>query len=269
MSGLFQIAALGCAALMLTCCSSSEKNTPIWQDVKIANLASSDSSQPSTAPWPVLKTINFDVYIFEIPAENISALDDIWQMLYIKPLQFSDYNAFKTNLFSAGFGPLRIWNKIRDSLLDAGAEKVRTVSLMLPDGQANRLFVARLDEQQTIFYSSTAGSIEAVSIGPGTLTLRITAEKIPDSPGVCRTSAQPAFSPLIKTGASQPTHSRKTSDLLFTSAGFTARTSPGDFVLLGPKKYTGNQIILADLFFSRPQPKPVIRIYLLICTAVN
>jgi len=269
MTRLFQIAVLGLAALALTGCNGTEKDVPIWRDIKITDLVSVDSNQPSASTPPVLKTINFDVYIFEIPAENADSLDDIWQMLYTKPLQFNNHNAFKTNSFSAGFGQVQMWNKIRDSLLAAGTEKVRTVSLMLPDGQSNRLFITRLDEQQTIFYSSTAGSMEGITIGPGTLTLRITAEKIPDSPGVCRTSAEPVFSPLIKSGFLQSRHSERSDDLFFTSAGFTARTSPGDFVLLGPKKYIPNQMILAGLFFSRPQPKPVIRTYLLVCIGIN
>jgi len=269
MTRLFAITVLGCAALLLMGCNGSEKDVPIWQDIKITDLASPDSNQFSEPCSPVLKTINFDVYIFEIPAENVSALDDVWQMLYTKPLQFRNYDAFQTNSFSAGFGQVRMWYKVRDLLLSAGAEKLRMVSLMLPDGQSNRLFITSLDEEKTIFYSLAAGSMEGITIGPGTLTLRITAEKIPDSRGVCRMSAVPVFSPLIKSGTSQSPHSERGDDFFFTSAGFAARTSPGDFIFLGPKKYISNPIILAGLFFSRPQPKPVIRTYLLICTAIN
>lgn len=268
MNRFYRIVVFGCTVLALTGCNGTEENVPIWQNVKITDLAP-DSNQ-SSAHFPLtLKTINFDVYVFEIPAENISALDDVWQTMYTRPLQFNNYEAFKTNSFSAGFAQVRMWNKIRDMLLAADAEKIMMVSLMLPDGQSNRLFITRLDEEQTIFYSSTAGSMEAVTIGPGTLTLRIKAEKIPDSPGVCRVSAEPVFSPLIKGPVTQSTQSEKGDDFFFTSVGFAARTSPGDFVFLGPKKYISNPIILAGLFFSRPQPKPVVRTYLLICTAIN
>lgn len=266
-----QIMVFSCALTLLTGCSAPEKNKPIWEQIKIGDLAPSPDAKP---PWGrLVKTINFVIHTFEIPAENISALDDIWQILpgshfaknrkmgalYTKPLRFNDYNAFKANSFSVGFGQRRMLNKIADSLYNADAKKVKTVSLLLPDGQDKDLAIKRLDNEQTIFYISTAGSMEGATVGPGKLALRIKAEKIPGSRGVCDVDTKPVFSSPIR---------KKSSDFLFTPLGFKLKMSPGDFVFLGPQKFISHQITLDSLFFSRPKPKPVIRAYLIVCTGI-
>ena len=265
---VFQIVVFGCAAILLTGCNAPEKDKDeaIWEQVKIGDLAPSpNAKRPSSQ---LLKTINFKVYIFEIPAENISTLDDIWATLYTEPLRFNNSDAFKANSFLVGFGQVQMWDKIADLLRTAGGEKIETVSLLLPDGQANDLTIARLHNEQTIFHISTAGSMEGVTIGPGKLALRIKAEKIPGSRGVCNVVMLPVFSPPIKRAFSQSATREKSAEFPFTPAGFKLKMSPGDFVFLGPGKYISHQITLGSLFFSRPKPKPVVRTYLIVCTRI-
>jgi hypothetical protein len=278
---IFQIAVLSCLALWLTGCGGPEKNEPIWEQIKIGDLAPSYSGKQPDGQS--LKTINFNVFAFEIPAENISALDDIWRMLYPQPLQYNNYNAFKANSFLVGSGHAQMWSKITDLLLAAGGKGAKRVSLLLPNGRANDLPIARLDNEQTVFYISTGGSMDGVSIGPGMVGLRIKAEKIPGSKGVCQVSALPVFSPPIRGAIPQLLYRAKASEFLFTSAGFGLKMSPGDLVVLGPEKYIDHQITLGSLFFSRPQGslffsrterkpperKPAVRIFLLLCTGIN
>jgi len=274
-----QIMVFSCALTLLTGCSAPEKNEPIWEQIKIGDLAPSPDAKP---PWGrLVKTINFVIHTFEIPAENISALDDIWHMLpgshfaknrkmgalYTKPLRFNDYNAFKANSFSVGFGRRRTLNKIAHLLHNADAKKIKTVSLLLPDGQDKDLAIKRLDNEQTIFYISTAGSMEGATVGQGKLALRIKAEKIPGSRGVCDVDIKPVFSSLIKSLIPRLTR-KKSGDFLFTPLGFKLKMSPGDFVFLGPQKFISHQITLDSLFFSRPKPRPLIRAYLIVCTRI-
>ena len=266
MTRLFQITVLSCAGLLLTGCNSPEKNEPIWRHVKIGDIAPSHTNEQPGGQ--LLETINFGVYIFEIPAENISALDGVRQILYTKPLKFNDYESFSANSFSAGFGQIQMWNKIRNLLLAAGGKKVKTVSLLLSGGQADDLLIARLYKKQTIFYVSTDGSMEGVTIGPGELALRIKAEKIPGSRGVYNVNAEPVFPSPTRSAIPQLAAREKSGEFLFTSAGFGLKMSPGDFVFLGPVKYT-DQMTLAGLFFSRDDRKPVIRTYLIVCTRIN
>jgi hypothetical protein len=217
----------------------------------------------------LLKTINFNIYIFEIPAENISVLDSVWQSLYTKPLQFNNYEAFGANSFSVGFGQLQMWNKIADLLRTAGAEKAETVALLLSDGQADDIVITGLASEQSIFYISTAGSVEGTTSGPGILALRIKADKIPGARGVCNVYVLPVSSPLTKSPIPQLSTGAEYGEFHFTSAGFRLKMSPNDFFLLGPEKYISNQITLGGLLFNVPGRKPVARMFLFICTRIN
>ncbi len=263
---LFQIVIFICPAILLASCNAPEKEKPIWEQVKLSDLA-----HPADAERPggqLLKTINLNIYVFEIPAENISALNDVWQILYTKPLKFNDYDAFCANSFLVGFGQIQMWDKIANILRDAGGRKTETDSLLLPDGETSDLTIASLDKKQTIFYISTAGSMEGATLGPGKLALRIKVEKIPGSRGVCKVSAQPVFPSPITSPIPQLAERAKSNEFLFTSAGFSLKMSPGDFVLLGPEKYISRQITLGSLFFSRPGRRPTVRIFLLFCTRI-
>jgi len=251
---------------VLTGCGVPERDRPIWEQVKLGDLA-----PPADAKHPggqLLKTINLNICIFEMPAENIGALNDVWQMLYTKPLKFNNYDAFCANSFLVGFGQIQMWNKIANILRYAGGKKIKTVSLLLPDGQTNDFTIARLDKEETIFYISTAGSMEGATIGPGRLALRIKVEKIPGSRGVCRVNVLPVFPSPISSPIPQLAAQAKSAEFLFTSAGFSLKMSPGDFIFLGPEKYIDHQITLGSLSFSRPGRKPTVRLFLLVCARI-
>ena len=263
---LFQIMVFTCTTVLLAGCEAPEKEIPIWQKVKIRDLATPpDVNNPNSQ---LLKTINLDIHIFEMPAEDTDVLNTIWQMMYTKPLRYNDYEAFKANSFVLGFGQIQMWDTIANVLHDAGCEHIETVSLLLSDGETKDFTVTRLNKEQTVFYTSSAGSMEGVTIGPGRLALRIKVEKIPGSRGVCQVSALPVFPPPIKSSIPQLAEQEKSNEFLFTSAGFSLKLSPGDFVLLGPEKYIEHQITLGSLFFSRPKPKPIVTMFLLICTRI-
>jgi len=208
-----------------------------------------------------------------------------------KAIAIQDRVAFGANSFSAGFGQVQMWNRISDLLDAAGGKKIKTISLLLLDGQADDLAVARLGNEQTVFYVSADGSMEGVTVGPGTLALRIKAEKIPGARGVCNVDAQPVFSPPITSSIPQLAARAKSGEYLFASTGFRLKMGPRDFIFLGPEKYIGNQITLSSYFFSRPAPSPsitmflipsskgtqepepyfgpVVRTYLIVCTRIN
>lgn len=255
-----------CTAAFLTSCKAPEKDKPIWQQVRISDLATpSDVNNPGGR---LLKTINLDIHIFEMPAEDINVLNYVQQMLYTKPLQFNDYDAFKANSFSIGFGQIQMWNTIANVLRDAGSKHIETVSLLLPDGETNDFTITKLNKEQTVFYTSSGGSLEGATVGRGRLALRIKVKKIPSSRGVCSVSTQPVFVPPVTSPIPQLAEREKANEFLFTSVGFHLKMGPGDFVLLGPQKYIGNQITLGSLFFSRPGPKPSVRMFLLVCTRI-
>ena len=278
----FQIAVIGWLSVCLAGCTPPARDKP-WEKVKIGDIAPSQSGLPKGMPGRLLKTINFDAHIFEIPAENIGKLKDIWRTLYTTPLRFNNYDALKDNLFSVRYGQIEMWNKTLDSLRAADGQKMVKVSLLLPDGQPSDLAVTGLNSQRTISYVSSDGSRESAPVGPGVIVLRIKAEKIPDARGVCDVVAYPVFSPPIRSSVPQLAARARLREFYFGCAGFGVKMSPGDFVVLGPEKYLSDQTALGGLFFSNPQGsmffskterkppqlKPAVRIFLLVCTGIN
>jgi hypothetical protein len=266
MARLFQTTVLICLGFLLTGCNAPKKDDALWKQVKIRDIAPSHNA---TSPDnQLLKTINLDIHIFEMPAEKVSALDDIWPMLHTEPLRFNQ-DSFKANLFVGGFGQAQIWNQIRELLLAAEGKRIERISLLLFDGQTKDSTIIRLNNAQTVFYAPSGGEMEGVTIGPGEIALRIKAEKIPGSRGVCNVNVQPVFTSPTKSPIPELAAIEQAGDFSFSSAGFELKMSPGDFVFLGPEKYSGDNMTLGSLFFSRPGSRPVVRTYLIICTGIN
>ena len=261
-------------------CTPEEE--PIWEKIKIGDLAPRRGGKPPAAR--LIKTINFDLHIFEIPAENIDKLDDTRKNLYTKPLRFNSLHAFGANSFSVHFGQIRMLDEIYNLLLAANGKIIAKVSLMLSDGLPESIAITGLDGPQTIFFTSTYGSREGANIGPGILALRLKAQTIPGSRGVCNVTAYPVFSPPIIRGTIPQLEARaKRGEFPFSAAAFALKMGTGDFVLLGPKEYISDQTALGGLFFSNPkgslffskterkppERKPAVRIFLLVCTRTN
>jgi hypothetical protein len=256
---------LGFAIVLLSGCSKSEEEKPFWKSIKIGDLAPTTSK--GERGTQLLKTINFKVYVLELPAENIGDLNDVWPLLYTGPVRFNDSYAFKTNSFSIGVGQMTVWGKVIKQLDDAGAKVVMTVTLLLESGEPDNLAIAALAEKKDVSYASDKGSWKAAIIGPGTVGLRIKAEKIPELRGVCEVNAQPVFSPVILQGVRLPGE-HKSNDFFFKAVGFKLKMSPGDFFLLGPRQYPKDQTTLGGIFFSGAGRKAGVKAYLLVCTNI-
>lgn len=262
-------------------CANPEEE-PIWENVKIGDLAPRRGGKPPSAR--LIKTINFDLHIFEMPAENIDKLDDTRKNLYTRPLRFNSLHAFGANSFSVHFGQIRMLDEIYNLLLAASGKILAKVSLMLAEDLPESIAITGLNGPRTIFFTSTYGSREGANIGPGILALRLKAQTIPGSRGVCNVTVYPVFSPPIRRGAIPQLDARtKLREFPFSAAAFGLKMGPGDFVLLGPKEYISDQTALGGLFFSNPQGslffseterkppelKPAVRIFLLVCTRTN
>lgn len=260
-------------------CAQPAPERPIWEKVKIGDLAPYNPGK--TQQVELLKMTKLDVHIFEIPADNIAKLDRIRKKLFIRPLQLKDYEAFNANSFLVRFGQVDMWQQTNDWLLGADGRNIAKISLMLADGQAQTIAIAGLDRPQTIFYATADDLREGANVGPGVFGLRIKAEKIPGSRGVCDLVAYPVFSPPTESTIPQLDALGKLREFPFTSAAFGLKMSPGDFVFLAPKEYVSDQTALGGLFFSNPRAglffsktrapeyKPAVRIFLLVCTGIN
>lgn len=282
---LLEIMVLSVVITLVWGCNGSEEEKPIWEQVKMGDLAPSHSGKrPSDQS---LKTIKFNIYVFELPAEKVTALEDVWQMLYRHPVQVNDYTAFVANSFSVGFGEIQMWNKIGELLEGADAKRMPSILLLLADGQSDDITVVRLKREQAVFYVSGGGSARGVTIGPGKLALRIRAKKVAGARGVCHVEVHPVFSPPMRSFIPKLATHAKAGEVVFASAGFGLKMSPGDFFLLGPGEYISDQVSLSSLFFSKPEGslfypklegrstlgkperKPAIRIFMVLCTGIN
>ena len=252
---------VGMILLFAGCQAAEEK--PIWEQVKIGQLA------PATGGGgllgQLLKTIDFNVYVFEIPTGKISVLDEIWPELYSKPFHFRDRQAFNANSFSMGFGQAQMWDKIGNKLRSGGAKKVETISMLLNNAEPRDLVVSEVEKEKTIFYIAGSGPMEGVTVGPGKIALRMKAEKIDASRGVCNLEAMPVFSPRPKGRIERLSKQQDKETFLFKALGFNLKMSPGDFLFLGPSKYSAHQATLASHFFSRGGQWPIVQVYLIIC----
>jgi len=267
------------SAFFLFGCAESKQEPPIWEKVKIGDLAPSETG--NTQQVELLKMTKLDVHIFEMPAENIAEIDKIRKKLFIRPLQLKDYEAFNANSFLVRFGQVDLWRQTNQWLLGAEGRNIANISLMLADGQAQTVAIAGLDRPQTIFYTGANDSSEGANVGPGVFGLRIKAEKIPGSRGVCDLVAYPVFSHPTESAIPQLDTLGKLREFPFTSAAFGLKMSPGDFVFLAPKENISDQTTLGGLFFSNPRGglffsktkapeyKPALRIFLLVCTGIN
>jgi hypothetical protein len=266
--------------LVLSGCPGSRKE-PVLDDIKIGDLASSGNGR-RLQPTP-LNTIDFEIHIFEMPAENIDKLEKIQNQLFIRPLRLTNYPAFTGNAFSVRFGRFDMWNEILEKLLAADSHKLANVSLMLPDGMEETISITGLKGPRTILFVGDSGKTEGANVISGIFGLRIKADRIRELPGVCDIVVNPVFSPQIRSGIPDLDERGKLRDFLFTPAAFGSRMSPGDFILFSPTEYLDDQKSLGSLVFSNPQGsmfisnsgkkppevKPAVRVFLFMCTRIS
>jgi len=281
MARISSITILTCLALCFGGCKAPDESEPIWEQIKIDDLAPAYRKKETEAQSP--KVMNFDVHVFEVPAENIAKLNHVWPMLAINRLRFSNYDAFIANSFRVGLGRMNTWRRIQDMLTIAGSQKILTVSIVLADGQSEDLTIIGLGAKRTISFISGKSSLNKAVIGPGTIALRIKAAGISGVPNASKLVAYPVFTVPVKTNIPRLADRTKEREFAFSPAAFGLKMNMGDFVLLGPAEYNSDTSMLTGLFFSKPKGslfptdvtgqtsklKPAVRLFLLVCTGIS
>ncbi len=259
-----------CSTIVLAfigCNGGGQQDKPIWKDTKLSDLAPAQGTQQ--ADLQKISTVNIQIHIFEIPAENTDKLGEISKTLTLQPFQFNHYGAFAANGFVAGFGRTSSGDRIFELLNSAGGRKAASISLLLQDGQTDYVHIIRLLTEKSIFYTTAEEKTDSKSIGPGQLTLRITAKKNPVFRGTYSITAVPAVPPPITLPGALMQDAAKLNDIVFDCCGFNLQMSPGDFIFLSPDKYAGHHNSLGSLFFSRPGIRPIALAFLIVCTGVS
>ncbi len=264
----------------LSGCARPKNDPPVWENVKLKDLA---PSKGGVRPSQRVKTINLDLHVFEVPAENVDKLDKIRKKLYVRPLRLRDYGAFYANSFWVRFGQPRMWNEVYGMVQAAAGQRVNRISLMLPEDWPETVTITGSERPQSVSYTGLNGSKEVANVGPGILGLRITAKSTSGLPDRCTVTAYPVFTPPVQGPVPALETQAKLREFPFTVAAFGLDMRPGQFIVLAPTKYVEDLTTLGGLFFSNPQGslflddadqtlperKPTVRVFLLICTRID
>ncbi len=263
------------------CKPAAEPVVPIWEQVKISEIAPKSPDPSRQARF--LATVNLDVYLLDLPAENLDKLDHLWQRLTAKPIQTNSYSAFAGNSFRVRLGRTTMWEEVRGLLHDAGAQDAGTMSLVIGEDKPGDLPIASIPQETTVSFIGTDLTEQTVHVGPGVLVLRLREQSIPGARGVRKIIAYPVHTlPLTSTIPELEAQTRRR-EFYFAPAAFASQMTPGDLLVLGPGGYSGEQVSLGGLFFNRsklvlffdpegktpPRQRPAVRVFVVVCTRIN
>jgi len=252
-----------------------------WGGEKIGELAPPPKDRPPAPQF--LVTAALDVYVLELPADNVDKLEAIWQTLSAAPIRLSSYNAFSENSFRLLFGRIEIWGKIQELLAQADAQPVTTVTLTLGENDKTDLPISEVPVARPIAFIGNDLTKQTANVGPGILALRLVAEPNPWVRGARKIIGYPVHTLPVAGTIPELQARAQQHEFYFSSAAFACQMRPGDLLVLGPEKYTGERATLGGLFFNNPQEslffnaskqKPperrlAVRVYILVCTQVR
>ena len=263
------------------CATTPPAEEQIWRNIKLAEIAPPPGDRPD--PPKFLGTVNMEIHVMELPADSVDQLDNIWQILSAKPIRMTSYNAFSYNSFRVRAGRTEIWKRIEELLVAADAQKVSTMSLIVPDNDTTDFAIVDLPVGRQIAFIGSNLMRQTANVGPGVLMLRLRAEPIPWARGVRKIIAYPVHTLPLTSTIQQLQERARRREFYFAPAAFALQMGPGDLVILGPDQYSGERTSLGGLFFNRPEGvlffnpskrkapahKPAVRLYVLVCTGVS
>jgi hypothetical protein len=275
-----QIAIMLIVLCLITGCHNNQQDDPALGKIKIQDLAPDDQNDTQS----VLKAINFEFHIYEMPADNLKEIGEIRRTLDTRQFRYNNQVAFNSNLFSVYSGRMQSLAKIDSMLATTSARKISTISILISENQEETLKINAINMPQVVYFTSSNGTNEGAHVGPGLLGLRFKAEKAADSNDACSITAYPVFALPSGNTIPQLDERLKMREFPFTSAAFGLTMGEGDFILLAPEKYVANQPdSLGSLFFNnlagsmffdtdKHKPlvlKPAVRLFLLVCTWID
>jgi len=253
----------------------------VWEDVKIGELTPPTADRLPNAQ--LLGTIAIDAQLYELPADNLDHMEDIWRILSPTAIRMTSYNAFAANTFRIRFGRQEMLEPVKTLLTDADALHLGTMSLVVTDNDLTDLPIIESPARRQITFVGTTLRKESVSVGPGVLSLRFKAEPIPGGRGVRKIVACPVYGLPLRHAVEPLQAKARQREFYFGAAAFALPMSPGDLVVLAPDQYTGQRLTLGGMFFCNPEGrlffnpatkrppehKPAVRVYILMCTGVS
>jgi hypothetical protein len=272
---------LGTVLGLAGCKPSPKPPDPVWQGEKLGSLA--PPPRDRLPPAQFLVTATLDIRILELPADNVDKLEAVWRSLVANPIRLTSYNAFSENSFRILFGKIALLDRIMALLTEAEAQQVTTMALSVTNDPPADLPIAEIPIARPIVFVGTDLSKQTVNVGPGILALRFVAEPNPWVRGVRKIIGYPAYKVPTSGAIPELQAQAERRQFYFAAAAFACEMRPGDLLVLGPERYTGERATLGGLFFNKPdetlffnpnKPKPparrpAVRVYIVVCTGVN
>ena len=237
-------------------CKGPVEQDDLLKGVKIGDLAAKDYNEPA---FQKLKTMNFTVFTYEVSLKNLEKTEKMWELLYSKPIKYNNPESFGSNYFAAGYGQFASWEKAAEFLYSAGGKKINTDYLLITDTSAGEFTAAMLNQAKPFWYYNAQNRLEGLSLEPGILMLKVNATLSAEFKGTAYIQMFPAYISAR----------RNFSPIEFKSVGLNIVMSPGDFIVLGPTKYTSGDFTLGGLFFNSPNKKGFVRFYQIVCVRVG
>lgn len=257
-------------------CKQPVQEPPIWDKVKIGDLAPGPSADRGVSEFNAL---NIEIHVYSIPVQNLKKTRDLWEPLRLKGLRYENQQAFEANGFRAARARITAWDTLVSALSRVQAQKLRTVSFLLSQGYENDLPLANLSARQDVTFTGIDETARRILIGPGTIAWRLRVERVRASPKESRLTAYPVFKLAGVSPMPYQTSLTESSQIAFLSAAFTVRMGYGDLIVLGPRESLGAASSLGGLFFGIPnhlflgldknepvKSCPAVRVFVLTCS---
>jgi len=251
------------ALVILTGCPGNNKQ-PQTSGIKIGEIAPAGKQ---VGPQ-ILRTTNINIITYELPAENIKALEDILQMPDTGTIRYNDSNCFAANGLRASAGGFGSFDKITGLLNSAKAKKLYATTLLIQKGQPESITISRITSRMTISYIRRPSVTENAEVGPGIFELQVTARQVPGDEGLANVHITPAISIGTEGLAPLLAAKAKENDVRFYCAGFGQNMKPGDIIVLGPSGYNPDENVGISRFFTKTGTNPTVRVLVMVCTAV-
>ncbi len=251
-------------ALSLFGCNDSRKanfdNKPADTDgLKITDIA---STQTKITDSLMIKNICIECIEYEMPIENFALLSEIWPLLSENSLSFNSQKAFWANSFVLGYGKAEIWNEVAQKLKQNGAKKIITTTLLFSSEQEFDIQSAYIPRAASISYIDANLQVKKNNLSEGELCLRLKAKKPSYIKGVCNLYGR------IFHIQKNIRRIESSSESEFKEIGFAAQMNQGDFLILAPGPYLGDDTSLTKIFFYKNKKRPCIKFYVLFCTGI-
>jgi len=272
---------LATLAIIAGCKKAEIDPPPLWEQTNLSELK--PSGQLENPVLQQIAGINLDIYMYEVPVDQIKTLLPVWNPLSKQGIRFKNAMSFQANGFQFSRARVEKLSWIVGSLEQAQALSMGTHSVILAEDYDSDLLVTALPGRHTISFIDLKGATQSAVVGPGQLNLRLKAQKGRGSPYPNEIVGYPMVTVPSHKGIEKLDHLASQYEAAFLSSSILARVMPGDVFLLGPEEFYGDISTLGGLFFQNPrgrvfeptrvggerEAKPTFKVYIILCTSIQ